>query len=152
MYKCSCMQRIPNWYPWWLKCQRAATRCSTLQHNTLQHTATPCYTIPYKPRPVTVIEPLINTLQHTAPRCNTLQRTATHRNTPQHTATHCNTQQHTTTHYNTLQHTATHHNTLQHTATHWTHCNTLQHTVPYNTRPAIMTEPRNLILFWNEGT
>jgi len=35
-----------------------------------------------------LVDPLCNTLQHTATHCNTLQHTATHCNTPQHTATH----------------------------------------------------------------
>ena len=95
-----------------------ATRCSTLNCNTLQHTATRCSTL----------------------NCNTLQHTEL-----QHTATHCNTLQHTATHYIYLLHlsqfagqcnpenaalnaskygNALNCNTLQHTAT---HCSYLVH-------------------------
>ena len=97
-----------------------ATKCNTLQHSLVQHTATHtthCNTL--------------NTLQHSAgirrpaTHCNTRQHTATHGNTRQHTAAHCCTRQHTATHCNSLQHTAKLGNALQHTAT---YCNTLHPT------------------------
>ena len=93
-----------------------------------------------------------NTLQHTATHCNTVPNTVTQCNIPtpdcrngcivdygplpQYTATYCHTLQHTAKHCGTLQQTATHNSQRgsvhrrgykvlrQHTAT---HCNTLQH-------------------------
>jgi len=108
---------------------------------TLQHTATPCHSLPHPLQHTATHYNTMVLVHHVIPvfcHINTLQHPATPCNTLQHPATPCNTLQQvvipwywyimwylysvTSTPCNTLQHTATPCSTLQHTAT---HCNTM---------------------------
>jgi len=138
-------------HTWMNTLLHTAAHCNTLQHTTLQHTATHIcmshlsHTYEWVVSRIWVMSHVrmtnVRILHVTRMSMSSIwMNYVTHMKThTQGTATHCNTLQHTATHYNTLQHmshiwrhtrralqhTAKHCKTLQHTAT---HCNTLQHT------------------------